>query len=67
MNQKNKLKYQLYVGIVVAIIGIMFMIMSFLYAFGYYTPLTPSPMLWLLLLAIGFWLTYKAEKDLKKQ
>jgi hypothetical protein len=66
MEKKNKLRYQLYVGIIVAIVGIIFMLMSFLYAFGYSTPLAPSPLLWLLLLAIGFWLCYKAEKDLKK-
>jgi hypothetical protein len=66
MEQKIKLRYQLYIGVVVSILGIVFMKMNFLYAFGYYVSFAPGPLVWLLLLAIGFWLCYKAEKDLKK-
>jgi len=53
MKQKDKLRFQLYIGVIIAIIGIVsFMFVSFLLA--------------ILILAIGFWLSYKAEQDLKK-
>jgi len=55
MDKKKKLQYQLYIGIICAILGILGMVLMLM-----------SFLLCLLLLAIDFWLTYKAEKDLKK-
>jgi hypothetical protein len=66
IQKKNKLRSQKYIGVIFAALGVLFFLSTLLYAFDIPGFIGVSPLIIILFLGIGFWLSYKAEKDLKK-